>query len=332
MGELHARAYAESALVDLVSVVDSDPVRGEEVARKLGAAHRGSVDELLHDDSVEIVTVAVPDRAHVEVTSKLLRSGKSVLLEKPMADSLEGAQQIAAAAEQGRGRLMVAHLLRFDPRYAGAAEAVRRGDIGEVAHISASRFGRPDAGEKLRGTSSVCFYIGVHDVDAVQWVSGRQITRVYAETVAKIMPARGVQSEDALFAVVRFDDDAVGSLAFGWSMPAGAPSAINARLDVIGTHGEIQVNTREDGLRIFDGSNFVLPDGMHWPEVNGRLGGDLVREVTHFVTTVREGADFVVSVNEAMNAVAVNDALLRSVETGCPENVTPAVGGSKTSA
>lgn len=321
MGELHARAYAECDSAELVAVVDPDAEVGRRVASAYGARHLADLGEVLEDDSVSACTVALPDKMHVGVASEILSAGKAVLLEKPMADSLEGARQIAAASERGGGRLMVAHILRFDPRYIGAARAVADGAIGDPLHVLGSRFSHKTIGERMAGSSSVCFYLGVHDADAVQWIAGKRISRVYSRAVSRMMPASGVESEDAIFTNCEFEDGTVGTLQCGWTMPTYIPYPINARLEVVGTAGVVDVDVRDHGLRLVTPDGFSVPDGLHWPEVNGHLGGDLAAEVLHFVTSVRDDKEFVFSVPEAMRAVAVNDAILSSVASGRPTDV-----------
>lgn len=169
--------------------------------------------------------------------------------------------------------------------------------------------------------SSVCFYLGVHDVDAIQWVSGKRVSSVYSRAVSKIMPLAGVDSEDSIFSTCEFEDGTIGALHFGWSVPPYMPSAINARLEVYCTEGVIKLDVHDHGLQVIAPSGVTLPDGLHWPEVNGRIRGDLAAEVLHFVTCVRDDQEFVISVPEALRAVALNDAILRSVESGRPERV-----------
>ena len=321
MGQLHARTVNECDSAELVAIVDLNESLGQEVAARYGSSYVRNVEELLEKDSVDTFIVALPDRLHVDVTSKILLAGKSVLLEKPMADTLEGARQIAEAEKKGGGRLMVAHLLRFDPRYVGAANAVANGSIGEVVHVSAKRFSLRNVGKRLAGSSSVCFYLGVHDVDALQWVSGKRITSVYARSVAKLMPSYGINSEDAIFANFQYDDGTIGSLEISWALPDYMPSGINANLEVVGTEGVVRLDTSDHGLNVINQSGVVLPDGLHWPEVNNQIVGDLRDEILHFITAVRDGNEFVISVEEAMRAVAVNDAILKSVESGVPVDV-----------
>ena len=321
MGDLHARTYAECDSAELVAIADPNSEVGRDVAKKYGAQHVADVQDLLDDGDIQAFTVALPDRMHVEITSRILEAGKAVLLEKPMADTLEGARRIAEAERRGGGRLMVGHILRFDPRYVDAADAVANGRLGDPVHVTGTRFSPREVGERLAGSSSVCFYLGVHDVDAIQWVTGKRVSTVYSRAVSKIMPLAGVDSEDSIFSTCEFEDGSIGSLHFGWSVPSYMPSAINARLEVFCTEGVIQLDVHDHGLHVIAPSGVTFPDGLHWPEVNGRIRGDLAAEVLHFVTSVRDDQDFVVSVPEAMRAVAVNDAILRSVESGRPESV-----------
>nr|WP_309099993.1 Gfo/Idh/MocA family oxidoreductase [Fredinandcohnia onubensis] len=315
MGRLHAKTLAECDSADLIAVIDINEELGRSLAKQLNTNYIQYIEEALENDIADAYTVALPDRLHVDVTSKILRAGKSVLLEKPMADTLEGARKIAEAEKEGGGRLMIAHIMRFDGRYAEAARTIRNGDIGDVVHVSAKRFSLRDVGIRMNGKSSVMFYLGIHDVDAIQWVTNKKVKNVFARSVSKVMPEHGVESEDAIFANLEYEDGTIGTLGVSWALPDYMPSGINASIEIIGTKGVVKIDTSDHGLHILKPSGFILPDTMHWPEVHGKIAGDLKDEVLSFVTSVRDGKDFVISVEEAMQAVALNDAILKSVET-----------------
>jgi predicted dehydrogenase len=323
MGRLHAQAVASSDGACLTVVVDPDP-RAADLARAHGARYVPSLEDALAWDGIDAFIVAVPDRAHVEPACALLNAGRAVLLEKPLADTLDGALQIAAAERSGGGRLMVGHLLRFDPRYAQAAETVAAGRLGEVLLVSSGRLSPQSLGVRMGGMSSVVHYLGVHDADLVGWLTGRRVTSVYARAVGKAMAARGIPGEDAILTTAELEGGAVAQLWAGWTLRDDAPSPINARTLVVGTEGSIEIDVRDHGLRVHDGGGYRLPDGLHWPEANGRLIGDLAEEVGHFARAVAEDTPFLVPVEDALRAVAINDAILRSVASGQPEAV-PAV-------
>jgi len=320
MGQFHARCAQGLETAELSAIVDMDAELGARVAADHGARHYADVDAALGADAADAYIVVLPDRHHREATVRLLEAGRPVLVEKPMAHQLEDARAMAAAADGG-ARLMVAQILRFDPRYVEAARTVREGRIGQVLHGSSGRLTNSELGERMNGGSSVCFYLGVHDVDALQWISGERITRVYTRGVSKLMPSRGVQSEDAYFTTCEMTGGMIGQLHFGWTLPAGIPTGIWARTEIIGSEGMVDLDVRDHGLRLLTGGAWSLPDGLHWPEVNGRIMGDLYEEQRHFVQALREDADFVVPTADALRNVAVNDAILRSVASGQPEEV-----------
>lgn len=321
MGQLHARTVHESPAATLAAVVDVNETVGRAVADKLQTGFHPSVSSALADDQIDAYVVALPDKLHETATCEILRSGKPVLLEKPMAHSLDVARRIAEAAEEGGARLLIGQLLRYDPRYVAAAESVRAGKIGEPLHLSAGRIADRGVGTRMNGSSSVLFYVGVHDVDAVQWITGQRITRVYSRAVRKLMPSLGVESEDAILSVVDLDNGAVGELFNGWTRPSNTPVLIDGRLEIFGTEGVLEIDVRDHGIKVYGKDQFELPDALHWPDVNGRIGGDLAAELAHFVDAVTADKPFVISVQEAMRDVAVNDAILRSVASGLPEDV-----------
>lgn len=321
MGLLHAQVVAESPVAELSAFVDPNAASGSKAASDFGVRHFTDAAAALTANAADAYIVAAPDTLHEDVCRTLLDAGKPVLLEKPMAHDLSAAKAIAKAAERNGARLLVGHILRFDPRYCEAAAAVKSGRIGEPIHGSSGRFTNREVGLRMNGNSSVCFYLGVHDVDALQWISGSDIIAVYSRSVAKLMPSLGVRSEDAIFSTVELSNGMSGQLYFGWTLPPTVPTGIWARTEIIGTEGMIDLDVRDHGLRILSHGQWSQPDALHWPTVNGRITGDLFEEVHHFISAVRDETPFVMPLDDALRAVAVNDAILRSVKSGLREPV-----------
>jgi predicted dehydrogenase len=114
MGSLHATAVAQSPIASLTGIVDHDRASGRQRAAALGVAYFPSLVAAIDADVADAFVVALPDRAHVATSVALLEAGYPILVEKPLADTLEGARAIAAAAAGGMGRVLVGHILRFD--------------------------------------------------------------------------------------------------------------------------------------------------------------------------------------------------------------------------
>ena len=165
------------------------------------------------------------------------------------------------------------------------------------------------------------FYLGVHDVDLIQWISGKRIVRVSSFAASKLMPALGVDSEDVIVTNAELEGGIVAQLYAGWTLRSDTPSPINARTTVVGSDGALEVDVRDHGLRMHTGAGWTLPDGLHWPQVHGRTTGNLAEQLRHFVIAVRRGEPFLMGLEDAVSAAAVNDAILRAVRTRRPEEV-----------
>jgi myo-inositol 2-dehydrogenase/D-chiro-inositol 1-dehydrogenase len=330
MGALHARTIVESDVATLAAIVDPAAVAGRAVAERFAVPWAPDVADLGPELGVDAFVVATPDRQHPDIVCPLLEAGRPVLVEKPMAHSLDAARRMADAERKGGARLLVGHILRFDPRYAAAAATVRDGRIGDPIHASSGRLTIAEVGARLGGASSPCFYLGIHDIDALQWISGLDILSVFSRALHA--PGDGARngSPDAVFTTCALSNGGAGQLYCGWTLPASVPTPIWARTEVVGTRGMIDLDVRDHGLRVLSDERWTLPDGLHWPETNGRISGDLCEEIRHFARAVRDDTPFVISTAEAMRAVAVNDAVLRSVESGVSERVADwrAGGGS----
>jgi len=112
LGQHHARIYHELKSTELVGVVDSDPVRAAEIAKKFKTTAFGSAEELY--GKVDAVSVVTPTVTHRDIAKGFLAEGVDVLLEKPMTVTLEEADDLVALAESNGRILQIGHLERFN--------------------------------------------------------------------------------------------------------------------------------------------------------------------------------------------------------------------------
>ncbi len=114
MGSNHARVLADVPGVDLVGVADPDRKQRESVARTLGCAEFADADALIHSD-VDAVTIAAPTHLHHDIALDCIARGIHVMVEKPIAPTVEEGRAIVAAARRAGVTLMVGHVERFNP-------------------------------------------------------------------------------------------------------------------------------------------------------------------------------------------------------------------------
>ncbi len=316
-GSRHASIYADHPAADLIAVCDADPARAAAVARDTGARGFGDFRALLALPDLDAVSICMPDRLHEDAAVAAAEAGKTILLEKPLAHDGAAARRIVAAVEKNGARLMVGHILRFDPRYVQTFHAAAPERLGRPIHLRAKRNGVRSTAKRLGASSSILFYMGVHDVDAMQWIARSLIGRVYAQKAELL----GTGNEDALYAVVNFENGAIGSIDYSWAWPDGLMNGFRSSLEIVGTRSAAYLDCTDQGFFTVEDGGTSGGDTHLWPEINGRIVGDLADELDHFVKASLSGRPYLQDHREALDAVPVLDALAQSARTGLPVDV-----------
>jgi len=176
LGKFHAEKYAKLPDVELVGVVDSNGDTAREVSRKLGVPCYTTHEHL--DGKVDAVSIVVPTNLHHTIARWCLIHGIDVLVEKPIAATLEEADDLVETAGTHRRVLQVGHLERFNAAVAGL-----RGVLTTPLFIESHRL----APFKERGTEvDVILDIMIHDIDIILSMVGAPVTAIHAVGVPVI--------------------------------------------------------------------------------------------------------------------------------------------------
>ena len=179
MGQLFARLLTELPNAGLCGVADMMRDKADTVGERFSVPAFSSAQDLLRNVEVDAVIIATDESQHMEPAREAARAGKPILLEKPLATSVADGRAILQEVAKAGVPLMVAHCVRFDPRYAEARAAIRNGDLGHTIHLAARRNGPLPVGQRIAGRCSVSMFLGVHDIDFMLWATGRRVTQVY---------------------------------------------------------------------------------------------------------------------------------------------------------
>lgn len=325
IGTYHARIFAESFGAELKAVADIDESVGDKFKKDFGCAFYTDYKEMLEKEDIDAVDICLPDSNHVAPAIAAAEAGKHILLEKPMARTAADCKLIKEACEKNSVRIMVAHVLRFDPGYCRLHRAVKNGEIGDVIHLSAGRRNSRLLAQRLKGRTSMLFYVGIHDIDAVQWCAQKRITRVYAQRIVK--ENKKWNSEDCIYVLANLGSDTIAHLEYSWLFPANFPCGLKSNLEIYGSKATAFLNKFNQGVEIYKEKDAEVPyeltDLSHWPEFNGRIGGALRTELEHFVDAVVNKKDFVMPLDDMISAVNVIESIMESYEKGVPVDVKP---------
>lgn len=162
-----ARNFRGSQGWELAVICDLDTQRAQRVAEAVGGAPvSGSLDEVLGDPSIDAIAVATPARTHHGIVMAALRAGKHVMVEKPLADTMEHGEQMVAAARERGLVLMADHTYCYTPAVLKIRELIEAGELGQILYVDSSRINlglvRPDV--------DVFWDLAPHDLSILDFV------------------------------------------------------------------------------------------------------------------------------------------------------------------
>ena len=253
VADLHANALREVQEGELVAVSDVDPERSERFAQKYGVTAFSSVEEMIGRADLEAITVCTPHPLHERPTVAAAQSGVHVLVEKPLASTLESCDAMLHAAEAGNIKLGVVSQRRFLAPVMRMKTAIDEGKIGAPILGTFQMYSWRDEAyynsDPWRGTwkregGGVLVNQSPHQLDLLQWFMG-DIAEVSGYWANLNHPT--IEVEDTAVAVIRFQSGAIGNLVTSVSQKPG----IYTKVHVHGSNGA------SIGVQTDTGASFV---------------------------------------------------------------------------
>ena len=220
MGSNHARVLTGMPGVELVGVADPDMKQADFVARTLGCVAVGSIDELL-DLKVDAVTIAAPTHLHHDIALRCIARGIHVLVEKPIASTVEEGRDIIAAARRAGVTLMVGHVERFNPAVEAIKEALRDEHILSIAITRVGPF------PPRMSNVGVVIDLAVHDIDLIRWFTDSDIIEVQPQLSSAV-----AEREDIALLQFRTASGVLAHINTNWLTP------FKARQVTVATRGK----------------------------------------------------------------------------------------------
>jgi predicted dehydrogenase len=207
MGSNHARVLAEMAGIDLVGVVDPDRKQREFVARTLGCDEMSDIDALIRA-GVEAVTIAAPTHLHHDIALACISRGIHVMVEKPIAPTVEEGRAIVAAARRAGVTLMVGHVERFNPAVESIKRAIKDQDILSIAITRVGPF------PPRMSNVGVVIDLAVHDIDLIRWFTDSEIVEIQPQLSSAV-----AEREDIALLQFRTASGVLAHINTNWLTP-----------------------------------------------------------------------------------------------------------------
>lgn len=318
----HVAAIQAVEGATLVAVCDTNEERLKEFATDEVKGYL-SLEEMLKDDAIDVVSICTPSGLHPALTIQVAEAKKHVVVEKPMALTLEDADRMIEACEKNGVKMAVVHPNRFRPAVLELKRQLEVGAFGKIGHANATvRWNRNQAyydQAPWRGTKEmdggVLMNQAIHNMDLLLWMLG-DLEEVSTFDATRI---RNIEAEDTSVSILKFKNGALGVLEAAVTI---YPKNLEESISIFG----------EKGTAIVGGptANWI----QHWQfEGVSEEEGEFIKQkiekdpfgipghqciIQDMTDAIREDRDPVVSGKEGRNALQFVIACQLSGETGKP--------------
>ncbi|MBA2257875.1 MAG: Gfo/Idh/MocA family oxidoreductase [Acidobacteria bacterium] len=329
MGEQYVRIYQAHPGARVTAISTRRPDRLAEIGSKYGVEERHTdFREVIARDDVDAVCVATPDAEHFAPVRAALEAGKHVLCEKPFTTELAEADDLLnLVRSRPRQKLQVAFNHRWLSSYHQGAVAVRRGDIGRPVAGYARKNDTiyvPTEMLPWAAQTTPIHFLGAHDIDLMRWYFGSEPLTAYARGVKGVLTARGIDTWDAIQAMVSFEGEGFATFEAAWIYPNAFPTLTDSFVEVIGTAGHLHFDRKRESIEMSTEKQFIYPKTFLLADIFGRMRGAFVECLSDFVAAITHDTEPRVTAFDGRQVTAVLDAVSRSLASGRPEAVVPA--------
>jgi len=311
MGFNHLRVYTEIDGVDVVGAADISKERLNFVRERFPVPTYTDYREMIEKEKPDAVSITVPTSEHEPVASCALEQGLHVLVEKPIAATVEEGKRLIELAKKVNRQLMVGHIIRFNPAMQELKKKLNEGELGKIFQIFCRRAGPFPA--RIRDVG-VVIDLAPHDVDTMRYLTGMDPVRVYAETEQQIHTAH----EDLLFGMLRFPEGITGALEINWLTPTKIRETM-----VLGEKGMFRVDDLMQNLFFYENSQAAGDLWSPLRTIRGVSEGSMTRyaltrreplkaELKAFLDSIENGEEVPIKGEDGLQALRISLALVES--------------------
>ncbi len=311
MGRMHAQMAANSGFAIKVCA-DLNQAKAAELARDFGAEATTDCQGVCGRAEVAAVAINTPTPTHLEFIKLAAQHGKHIFCEKPLARTEQECKEAIAAARDAGVKLFTGHVVRYFQEFETIKQQMDAGVVGKPGFAKTFRGGISPAGEgnwfrDFEKSGGVIFDCLIHDFDWIRYAFG-DVERVFSQTMRRSEP----EVMEYALVTLRMKSGVIAHVIGSWAHPSG----FAVKAEVCGSKGmlhfdsndtSIQTNLRETpgegpGVIVPGSPVDVSPYQLEWEDFKNWL----------------EGATPRVSPQDALEAVRIAEAALKSAETGAP--------------
>lgn len=296
IGTIRSHLVSGSPMVNFLAIADIDPERAAALAQQTEAAfHTSDKLAVIEHPQVDAIVVSTPEGEHTESICLALERGKPVLVEKPLALTLEDAVKILTARDHGGAEIFVGYTQRLRRRYLSVKHQIEEGKLGDLLAARLTIYNPRNVARQVyaRSREASPFTDSLtYMADMALWFfTPRRPVRVFAQGGGGVFPEHPNGLGDYGWAIVTFEDGASVSLGCSWNLPDRWPAYVaSIGMEIFGTEGAVAVDDfHKDVILVSDEaipSPYVPNDSIEVAFLGSQMPGDWA--MGDFVGPMRE--------------------------------------------
>ncbi len=293
-GKNHVAAYVEHPFARLVAVCDIKEELAKDTAEKYKVKYYTDYREMLENPDIEAISVVTPDFLHRDPVIACAEKGKHILCEKPLATTVEDAEEMVKAVEKAGVTLMVDFHNRWNPPFALTKESAEKGELGRPVHAYirlSDTIYVPTKMLSWASKSSVLWFLGSHTVDLARWIFNDEAAEIYATCGMELLKSKGIETPDFYQYMIRFRNGAVAMFENSWILPETLPTIVDFVAAFTFTKGCVYIDPIQHGaFKKFTIDSWSYPNIIGGPmDIHGRRVGFVNESILHFVDCLVHG-------------------------------------------
>lgn len=322
MGSVHFNAYQQMDHVQVAGVVDPQVGKTKELGLDESRIFESWEIAVEQAGKFDVIDVCVPTIYHLEYVKKAAELGKHVICEKPLARHLKDALEMIDYCKQKQVRLFVGHVVRFFPEYEKTKKLVENDEVGQVGVVRMRRGGVFPTGWEdwyadFDQSGGLILDMIIHDFDYIRWTFG-EVERIYAKGFTN----RSYGRSDYALVTMRMKAGPIIHVEGSWTH-----EGFSSAFEIAGSKGIIDFDSAEEKpLNLVLKQTENTSGGVAVPE-SPLNENPYFRELRHFMRCVETGENPRVTPYDALKAMEISLAALRSMETGEPVVLSEYDGG-----
>lgn len=324
IGNVHARSIEDNGSSRLAAVSDMVPDAAQSLAAQYGATPM-SPEEILADSAIDAIVIASSTNTHVDLIEACIKAGKAVFCEKPVDLDLARARACLVTVAGQDKPVMIGFNRRFDPDFAALKAAFDAGDVGKGELLSITSFDPgPPPLDYIKVSGGLFRDMAIHDFDMACWLFGAVPETVSAMGTCLVDSEIGAAGDiDTAVITLRFADGRIAAIRNSRRAVYG----YDQRLELLGEAGLLSAeNVLENTVKksTVDGVVSAKPEYFFLERYMRSYGIGWGR----FVDAVLDGASVPVTVADGVNALAIAEAAVLSLEQGRAVDLAPLLAGA----